>query len=318
MSLTGNIWANNSRFLYYLKHILEFTIPARFAANSVKHLIKESDPALLQKLERRTSYYNQIDSTFSVSQEASPFSLQLFRRQRNYQIDLFKYTRLFPKHMRIDKIFGDTNTIPKRPTILKARPILTEGIQNGILMPLNKIRHFKFPRDPYTYENKMDKLVWRGAALQANRKAFLNQFFAHPQCDVGHYSKSRSQSAWRKGFLSIHEQLRCKFILSLEGNDVATNLKWILNSNSLCFMPTPRSETWFMEGQLEPGTHFVSIRDDYSDLEEKLEYYISNPNAALEIITKAQAHVRQFQDPTIEDAVAYSVLLKYFTLSGQI
>jgi len=72
--------------------------------------------------------------------------------------------------------------------------------------------------------------------------------------------------------MTIDEQLEYKFILSLEGNDVATNLKWIMSSNSLAFMPRPKYETWFMEGNLVPNHHYILIKDDYSDLEERLKY----------------------------------------------
>ncbi|ENT7385234.1 hypothetical protein ACXLUW_000800 [Campylobacter coli] len=40
-----------------------------------------------------------------------------------------------------------------------------------------------------------------------------------------------------KNFLSKKEQMKYKFIISLEGNDVASNLKWEMNSNSLVLAP---------------------------------------------------------------------------------
>ncbi|TOQ08578.1 glycosyl transferase family 90, partial [Vibrio parahaemolyticus] len=73
-------------------------------------------------------------------------------------------------------------------------------------------------------------------------------------------------------------------ILSLEGMDVATNLKWIMSSNSLCFTPKLRYETWFMEGKLKAGVHFVQVKDDFSDLDEKMDYYLEHPDKAEEII----------------------------------
>ena len=46
-----------------------------------------------------------------------------------------------------------------------------------------------------------------------------------------------------------HEQLmRFKYVLSLEGNDVATDLKWRMAQNSVVVMPRPTKETWLMEG----------------------------------------------------------------------
>jgi len=37
-----------------------------------------------------------------------------------------------------------------------------------------------------------------------------------------------------QAYLSIDQQRRLPLHRSLEGNDVATNLKWIMSSNSLC------------------------------------------------------------------------------------
>ena len=40
------------------------------------------------------------------------------------------------------------------------------------------------------------------------------------------------------------EQLRSRWLLSLPGNDVATDLKWKLASSSLVLMPPPTQETF--------------------------------------------------------------------------
>ena len=96
--------------------------------------------------------------------------------------------------------------------------------------------------------------------------------------------------------MTIDEQLDYKFILSLEGNDVATNLKWIMSSSSLAVMPRPKYETWFMEGTLVPNYHYILIKDDYSDLEERLKYYIVNTAEALEIVRNANEYVNQFRN----------------------
>eukprot|EP00316_Scyphosphaera_apsteinii_P006374 CAMPEP_0119310466 /NCGR_PEP_ID=MMETSP1333-20130426/19585_1 /TAXON_ID=418940 /ORGANISM="Scyphosphaera apsteinii, Strain RCC1455" /LENGTH=84 /DNA_ID=CAMNT_0007314655 /DNA_START=1 /DNA_END=252 /DNA_ORIENTATION=+ len=54
--------------------------------------------------------------------------------------------------------------------------------------------------------------------------------------------------------------LENRYLLSIEGNDVASNLKWALASNSVVVMPLPTRETWLMEGLLQPYVHFVPIQ----------------------------------------------------------
>ncbi len=118
--------------------------------------------------------------------------------------------------------------------------------------------------------------------------------------------------------MSVPEQLNYKFILSIEGNDVATNLKWAMASNSLCFMTRPKFETWFMEGTLIPAYHYVELKDDYSDLEEKIHYYTHHPDEAKAIVRNANRYVAQFRNESRERLIGMLVLQKYFERSGQL
>ena len=88
-------------------------------------------------------------------------------------------------------------------------------------------------------------------------------------------------------------------------------------SNSIAFMTKPKFEGWFMQGRLIPNYHYVLLKDDYSDLEEKIEYYSSNEEEALEINHNAKKHVVQFFDKRTELITSLLVLEKYFRLSGQ-
>ena len=122
---------------------------------------------------------------------------------------------------------------------------------------------------------------------------------------------------WQKKKMSINEQLSYKFILCIEGNDVASNLKWVMSSSSIAFMVQPKYETWFMEGQLIPNYHYVLLKDDYSDLEEKIKYYSQNTKEALNIINNANDYVSQFKNEKREKLISLLVLKKYFEKSRQ-
>ena len=63
----------------------------------------------------------------------------------------------------------------------------------------------------------------------------------------------------------------CRYVISVEGNDVATNLKWAMASNSVVIMPLPRVESYFGEGQLIPNIHFVPVKHDFSNLVDQIE-----------------------------------------------
>ena len=50
-----------------------------------------------------------------------------------------------------------------------------------------------------------------------------------------------------KAKISKKELLKHKYLLSMEGNDIASGLKWMLLSNSVVFMAKPEHESWAME-----------------------------------------------------------------------
>ena len=189
---------------------------------------------------------------------------------------------------------------------------------NSTLLNMEKIRHFTFINDPYAFESKIPKLFYRGAIYQAHRTRFFEKYFNHPRCDLGHTGSKSIHNAWQKPKISIAKHLPYKFLLSLEGNDVASNLKWIMSSNSLAIAPKMKFETWFMEGRLKGGEHFVEISEDYSDLEEKLEYFATHPREAQDIIHNAHEYVAQFSDKKRETIISLLVLEKYFYYTGQI
>ena len=73
-----------------------------------------------------------------------------------------------------------------------------------------------------------------------------------------------------------------------------------------------------MEGLLQAGVHYVLLKDDFSDLEEKIDFYSKHPEAALEIIGNAQRWVAQFRNAAVERQIGLQVMQKYFEYSGQL
>ena len=200
----------------------------------------------------------------------------------------------------------------------KAESTTTTPTQaNSIILQLDKNRHFSFIHDPIPYDKKRDLLFFRGACPQEHRSRFLHQYFSHPLCDIGHTGAVSEHPEFTTPKVPKKEHLHYKFLLSLEGNDVASNLKWILGSNSLCIMPKPRYESWFMEEKLEANVHYALLDDDYGNLDALLEFFIAHPKDAKEIIHNANTYCQAFQNPRIEEACNLLVLRKYFYLSDQ-
>ncbi|WP_342586969.1 glycosyl transferase family 90 [Mesorhizobium wenxiniae] len=180
-----------------------------------------------------------------------------------YYYDLKEFARYFDPDLRIDFEFGDVIEVPAMPSIVKDRPIAGDN-RNGVLFKLNKFRHFHMPADDIAFADKLPVAVWRGELTNPIRTLLLEAARDLPFCDVG-TPKPTAAPEYRKSYLSIDQQRRCRYIIWLEGNDVATNLKWIMSSNSLCLMP-PTYETWFAESELVADVHHVPLEPDFTDL----------------------------------------------------
>jgi hypothetical protein len=266
---------------------------------------------------RRVNYYNKLDRCEAYAEQLP--SIREFKRPKRarvYYFDTYEYLRYFSKDLRLAYLPGDIIHVPRVPTIVKSRPIAGDNA-NSVLLNLNKVRHFMFVEDAKPFAEKKNMLIGRSAAHQPNRVRFLEMYFNHPMCNVGQTNRNANADKWLVEKMTLEEHLNYKFILCLEGHDVATNLKWVMSSNSLAVMPKPKYESWFMEGTLIPNYHYVLIKDDYSDLEEILNHYISHPDEALQILKNAHAHVAQFRDKKREDLISLLVLDKYFQQTGQ-
>ena len=83
--------------------------------------------------------------------------------------------------------------------------------------------------------------------------------------------------------MSVQDQLKAKALILLEGNDIASGLKWALYSNSVVMMQSPHVISWAMEDLLEPWVHYIPLNDNLTDVEEKIDWMIENDDIAEEI-----------------------------------
>ncbi|UBM58414.1 glycosyltransferase family 90 protein [Marinilongibacter aquaticus] len=305
-----------SKFIYYIEAYLRAYLPADLFRESLDMALKKMPKHEEVEIWERVNYYNKLESNSPLQKAVRVKDLRQYKKPKVYYFDLYKYARYFNKNLRIRPLFGDVIHVEAEPCIQKTRPI-GEGNHMGVLMKLNAIRHFQFVSDRIPFREKRNLLVGRGNMHQEHRLDFMEKHFDNVLCDIGDVNEKNGQSQWLKPKMSIKEHLKYKFILSLEGNDVATNLKWIMSSNSIAVMPKPKYESWFMEGKLIADFHYIAIKEDYSDLQEKLKFYIANTEKAEAIVANAQSFVRQFEDSKKEKLISLLVLKKYFEKTGQ-
>ena len=312
----------NNKLLYYIKSIVRYYTPKWYCRKQLPKTLARLETEDQEYILKRLNYYNKLEDITPLDTkkrtELKDFKLQYRKKGNVYFFDTYEYTRYFPNHYHIVTLFGDITQIPDTPSLTKSRPIVGNNA-NSVILKLNKIRHYTFVKDTKQFTEKKNLLIGRACIKQPQRIRFWEMYFNHPMCDLGQINANNIvRPEWIKPAISIDEHLDYKFILCIEGFDVASNLKWVMSSNSLAVMPKPTYETWFMEGTLIPDYHYVCIKDDYSDLEERLTYYINHPEEAQAIIDHAHEYVAQFQNKKREDLISLLVLKKYFEKTGQL
>jgi hypothetical protein len=182
-------------------------------------------------------------------------------------------------------------------------------------------RHWNYyynkPKD-IDFKLKKNSIIWRGVTSGTPRRK-PNRFDLvrrwcnkNPLINVG-FSRVTLNShldldKYVLGFMEIVNMLEYKYILSIEGNDKDSGLQWKLNSNSVVLMPRPTITSWLMETTLIPDYHYVLIKDDYSDLEEKLNWCNNNQDKCIQIVKNANFF------KIVESYIEDKVLSKYFEL----
>ena len=309
----------NNKQKYYLLNYLSLILPDFLFRNRLRKILNSLKNYEILYIKDRVNYYNKLKNYQELPAETNQlkeFKIKNFHR--TYFFDTNQYTRFYDKKLKLNMLFGDIVHVPQLPSIVKSRPINNNN-QNSILLKLNKIRHFTFTNDKNKFENKKNKLIGRSAISIKHKKRieFFKIYFNHPLCNLGAINKNTPYPKWLKNKISIEDHLKYKFIMCVEGVDVATNLKWVMSSKSIAVMPKPKIESWFMENRLIPDYHYIEIKEDYSNLETKLNHFIKNTKKCNEIIKNANEYVLQFKNKKRENLISLLVLEKYFHFTNQ-
>ncbi|MCX7288738.1 MAG: glycosyl transferase family 90 [Rhodobacterales bacterium] len=230
---------------------------------------------------------------------------------------------------------GDSRSRFSFPTMVKSRRICDRDAP-CVLLPLNRERHWKdfleIEAMDVPFKEKDDKIVWRGVTTGVfkswtggpprSSRVHVARLAERKDMDVG-FSKvvqltpetsdipmDQLRAALRPQY-PIATQLRSKYLLSLEGNDVASGLKWMLQSNSVVLMPHPTCESWACEGELIPYVHFVPIKDDLSDIEDVHDWCRSHPSDCEAIAHNGKQFIGQFMNSDVERLVCGEVISAY-------
>ncbi len=226
------------------------------------------------------------------------------------------------------RIGDSSSTNTQLPVVAKSRRVVNstneESAHSSIIWPVRIGRHFDGPlRDlkmakDTPWEEKRDAIVWRGSCTglgtSSLRFRFVQKYGTHQNRDIdigmvggmiGSCAGGKLDAKHSKETMTVEDMLKYKYMLSLEGNDVATGLKWQLASSSVVFMPKPTTESFAMESLMVPFVHYIPIKSDGSDIEEMLTWAKSNDDKARWISEQASKYMDDlwFSDQAKEDNI---------------
>jgi hypothetical protein len=110
--------------------------------------------------------------------------------------------------------------------------------------------------------------------------------------------------------LSREQQLRSRYVLCIDGNDIPTGVYWALQSGSLVLRMGTGWETALDFG-LRPWEHFVPVAPDGSDLEAVFHQCEADPAMCEAIIANAHRALAWAVDPDLREAIDRAVLARY-------
>ena len=239
-----------------------------------------------------------------------------------------KLHNLLSKTGHLDKPFiwfrGDNEKQNNTIILVKNR---TNFDKNGVILRcLRYDRHWSHYYNKPTdipFCKKKNIIFWRGASTGnesqiGNRFSLVTKWYDKDKnIDIGFSKIVQRKEKYKgtvKGTENIDTFLKYKYILSVRGNDKDSGLQWKLNSNSVVLMTQPSVTTWLMESTLVPDFHYVLLKDDFSDLKEKLDWCNNNQDKCKDIIKNANLFMIQFEDEKKEEELEIAVINKYFKL----
>ena len=309
-------------FFYYLRGFMFGLIPRSILIKLRPYLLRDWEKRNdAEYIRERVDYYKGLPfngkqvtediETYGGPKAVALSDIVLGKIKSRYVYDVASVTRFFPSDLKMNLLPGDIWRNPKVPIVVKARRI-AEGADNVTILRMDTAFLYLKPKDHIPFKEKENVLFFRGAIYnKPRREEFFRKWADHPFCDLGD-TTSHHISQWHKSTITLPEHFKYRYILCLEGNDISSSLQWVMASNCVPVMPKPTVESWLMESRMIPGVHYIEIASDFSDVDQKMEYYRAHPEEAEKISRESKKWVRQFLNKKRERIIALLVMENYF------
>lgn len=148
------------------------------------------------------------------------------------------------------------------------------------------------------YSDKKNECIYRGSITLMTTYNFIN----HEDKDglnQREYLKRLYKNGkinnfnFEDGIMSIEDQLKYKYILDVDGHsNTWCATVWKLYSGSVLLKTNSIWKQWYYD-ELKPWIHYVPIENDFSDINEKIQWCIDHDEECLNITQRAKIFVEE-------------------------
>ncbi len=137
----------------------------------------------------------------------------------------------------------------------------------------NRITHKDVPRIKFALLAKEIPIIDAGFPF------YSNDFFG----GFSNLQPFLEKNGILKNFISREEQISYEYLIDVDGNvNSWDGFFWKLYSNSVVFKIMSEWEQWFYD-RIKPWFHYIPVRNDMADLEERIEWALANEEKCKEI-----------------------------------
>lgn len=293
----------------------------------------------------RVMEHLEIDGEESDIKDTTPLLLQFGDRKRSHDFGMINLPHI--KKFRSGTTAKDLQQVTSAECFNGPRPMLTNNHDlpyfSPIIWKLATHRHFLPLFEAYDldtpWNEKKDMAIFRGQLTGIidddydKHDTDLTNCIRNRRCRLVYESGSSKHidanlTNTRKRVDDIIEGVTIKGpkvyfdhlmtykgIIMIEGNDVASGLKWALLSQSVVLMAQPSFTSWAMEELLEPWVHYVPINREATDIEEMFQWVLDNDEKARKISERASLWMEDLifhPDAEREDALIKEEMMKRY------
>lgn len=199
-----------------------------------------------------------------------------------------------------------TNSKLKNDIYAKAIPDPYFTISNG---HVDLIKDMKNIRNIIPWNQKISKAIWRGSLYNGTKYNFINPI-PYDMNQREYFYKLYSGGVlknvnYSKNNTTKEEMCRYKYLIDIDGfSNTWDATIWKLMSGCVLLKVDGVWEQWYYN-KLHEYIHYVPIKDDFSDLNEKIEWCINNDYKCKEISDNAYNFV--LNELTFEKAQDYTI-----------